>query len=226
MSGRAGMSTKDVRTMADEVHEQPDEPKPETWPPRCWSAWHSLPRSPLAKVAAVSALADVASGWRAPLLLAAVWVAVGLLLALALGVRASRLLGVKSGSAWRPPFSSAQADSDYARSGRASRPVLRSAMPPQRLQDDAVPRHGGDAGRVERRRDLDDVHRAEVDREATVRTAHSSSRVISPPGSAVPVPGRERRVEHVDVDGQVGPRRPRAARTRSHRARPARCHAR
>ena len=48
----------------------------------------------LAKVAAVSALADVASGWRAPLLLAAVWVAVGLLLALALGVRASRLLGV------------------------------------------------------------------------------------------------------------------------------------
>ena len=29
MSGRAGMSTKDVRTMADEVHEQPDEQEPE-----------------------------------------------------------------------------------------------------------------------------------------------------------------------------------------------------
>ena len=91
----------------------------------------------------------------------------------------------------------------------------------QRLQHDAVRRHRGDAGRVVRRRDLDDVHRAEVDLEAIVRTAHSSSRVISPPGSAVPVPGREGRVEHVDVDGQVRPRRPRPRVRRSRRARPA-----
>jgi len=48
----------------------------------------------LVNVAAVDALSDVASGWRAPLLLAAGWTAVGIVLALALGVRTSRLLGI------------------------------------------------------------------------------------------------------------------------------------
>jgi hypothetical protein len=48
----------------------------------------------LANVAAVDALSDVASGWRAPLLLAAGWAVVGIVLALALGVRTSRLLGI------------------------------------------------------------------------------------------------------------------------------------
>src|SRR5262245_61276711 len=48
----------------------------------------------LANVAAVEALSDVASGWRAPLLLAAGWAVVGVVLALALGVRTSRMLGI------------------------------------------------------------------------------------------------------------------------------------
>ena len=39
---------------------------------------------------------------------------------------------------------------------------------------------------------------------ATSRTAHSSSAEVRPPGSGVPVPGDEGRVEHVDVHGQVG----------------------
>ena len=134
MSGRAGMSTKDVRTMADEVHEQPDEQEPEeehesvselldrlgrdtrallvaelTYSasehtpqlrgrPRPGRHAAGRPRIPCRVRARERGRgqrpADVASGWRAPLLLAAVWVVVGLLLALALGVRASRLLGV------------------------------------------------------------------------------------------------------------------------------------
>ena len=43
---------------------------------------------------------------------------------------------------------------------------------------------------------------------------------MRPPGSAVPGAGREGRVEHVDVDRQVGARRPRRGRARSRRARP------
>ena len=52
----------------------------------------------LANWAAVSALSQVASGWRAPLILAAGWAVVGVALALALGVRVSHLLGLQ----WSP----------------------------------------------------------------------------------------------------------------------------
>ena len=37
---------------------------------------------------------------------------------------------------------------------------------------------------------------------ASRRTARSASRAVIPPGSGVPVPGREGRIAHVDVEGQ------------------------
>jgi hypothetical protein len=64
----------------------------------------------LANWAAVSALEQVASGWRAPLLLAAGWAVVGIALALALGVRLSHLLGLR----WSPDAPSEREARDAA----------------------------------------------------------------------------------------------------------------
>jgi hypothetical protein len=64
----------------------------------------------LANWAAVLALSQVASGWRAPLLLAAGWAVVGVALALALGVRLSHLLGLQ----WSPDAPSEREARDAA----------------------------------------------------------------------------------------------------------------
>ncbi len=64
----------------------------------------------LANWAAVSALSQVASGWRAPLLLAAGWAIVGVALTLALGVRISHLLGLQ----WSPDAPSEREARDAA----------------------------------------------------------------------------------------------------------------
>jgi hypothetical protein len=79
----------------------------------------------LANWAAVSALSQVASGWRAPLILAAGWAVVGVALALALGVRLSHLLGLD----WSPDAPSEREARDAAQARvRASIERLASAV--------------------------------------------------------------------------------------------------
>ncbi len=113
-----------------------------------------------------------------------------------------------------PPHVPSSNDRHYAlrhgRSGRAGRPARPQRHARQRLEHHAVAGHGGDAGVVVGRRDLDEVEGAEVELAAMRRTARSSSRVVRPPGSGVPVPGAKAGSSDVDVDRQVGARRARA----------------
>ena len=101
----------------------------------------------------------------------------------------------------------------------------------QQLVGDVGGGDAGDLGVVVGRRDLDDVGRDDVASAPARAGSPSSSREVRPPASGVPVPGRVRRVEHVDVDATRRPAGRRAARAsarprRRRRARRARRSAR